>query len=402
MGDAQQLFTVDGHRSGDCTVAAVRLLVAPDKFKGTLTARQAAEAIERGWRRERPHDDVQLMPLADGGDGTLDVLAPADGSDGSRRIRARVSGPLGDPVEAEFGIRGATAIVEMARASGLELVPEPRRDVRRATTRGTGELVRAALDAGATTILVCVGGSATNDGGVGFASALGVRFLDATGEPVRDGGAALVDLVRIDLRPGDHRLTTATVVGVTDVDNPLCGAHGASAVYGPQKGADPATVGELDRALGHLAAVVHRDLGLDLADEPGAGAAGGLGFGLLAFAGARLRRGVDVVMETLRFDERLDGADLVMTGEGSFDAQSMRGKVPDGVIRAAQLAGVPCAIVCGRAEAAAPDGVALRSLVQYVGPDAAMSDARGSLERLASDLAAEADALVADRAGRHA
>ena len=380
----------------------MRLLVAPDKFKGTLTARQAAEAIERGWRRERPDDDVQLVPLADGGDGTLDVLAPADGSDGSRRIRARVTGPSGDPVEAEFGIRGVTAIVEMARASGLELVSEPRRDVRRATTRGTGELVRAALDGGATTILVCVGGSATNDGGVGFASALGVRFLGASGEHVRDGGAALVDLATIDLRPRDPRLTSTTVIGVTDVDNPLCGAYGASAVYGPQKGANPEAVWELDRALGHLAAVVHRDLGLDLADEPGAGAAGGLGFGLLAFAGARLRRGVEVVMETQRFDERLAGADLVITGEGSFDAQSMRGKVPDGVVRAAQLAGVPCAIVCGRAEVPAPEDVALRSLVEHVGRDAAMSEARGSLERLAADLAAGADTLVVGRAGRHA
>jgi glycerate kinase len=373
----------------------VRVLVAPDKFKGTLSARQAAEAIEHGWRRQRPDDDLELVPLADGGEGTLDALAPGDGSDGSRRVSLRVTGPLGEPVDAEFGVRGPTAIVEMARASGLELIAEGRRDPRRATTRGTGELVRAALDAGATTILVCVGGSATNDGGTGLARALGVRFLDDRGDEIPDGGASVLRLGRIDLTTLDRRLATATVIGVTDVDNPLCGPQGASAVYGPQKGADPDVVLELDRALARLAAVVHRDLGLDVADEPGAGAAGGLGFGLIAFAGARLRRGVDVVMETQRFDDRLDGTDLVITGEGSFDAQSLRGKVPDGVLRAARLAGVGCAIVCGRAAVAAPDGVTVRSLVEAFGERAALDDARGSLERLSADLAEDADAVVA-------
>jgi glycerate 2-kinase len=374
----------------------VRLLVAPDKFKGTLTARQASEAIERGWRRSRPDDDIELVPLADGGEGTLDALAP-DGIEGSRRIRSRVTGPLGDPVDAEFGLRGTTAVVEMARASGLQLLSEVRRDPRRTTTRGTGELVRAALDAGATTILVCVGGSATNDGGVGFASALGVRFSDERGDAIPDGGAALVRLARLDLSVVDPRLRAANVIGVTDVDNPLTGPRGASAVFGPQKGADADAVWELDRALGHLAAVVHRDLALDLADEPGAGAAGGLGFGLMAFAGARLRPGVDVVMKTQRFEERLVRADLVITGEGSFDAQSMHGKVPDGVVQASRLAGVPCAIVCGRAEAPPPEGVTLRSLVDAVGEAAALEEARGSLERVAEQLASDADALAAER-----
>ena len=372
----------------------MRVLVAPDKFKGTLTARQAAEAIERGWRRERPHDAIDVVPLADGGDGTLDVLAPDDGRDGSRRVGVGVTGPLGDPVVAAFGVRGGTAVIEMARASGLELVAPARRDPRRATTRGTGELVRAALDEGVTTVLVCVGGSATNDGGAGFASALGARLLDERGATIADGGAALLRLARIDLTPLDRRLATVRVIGVTDVDNPLCGPHGASATYGPQKGADPDAVLELDRALGHLAAVVHRDLGLDLADEPGAGAAGGLGFGLLAFAGARLRRGVDVVMEAQGIEERLPNVDLVVTGEGSFDVQSLRGKVPDGVVRAARLAGVRCAIVCGRSSIDAPTGVTVRSLVGSVGAHAAMADARRSLERVAAELAAEADRVV--------
>ena len=380
----------------------MRVLVAPDKFKGTLTARQAAEAIEHGWRRERPDDDLELVPLADGGEGTLDALAPGDGTDASRRITVRVAGPLADPVDAEFGLRGPMAIVEMARASGLALIAEARRDPRRATTRGTGELVRAALDAGATTILVCVGGSATNDGGTGFARALGVRFLDERGDTMPEGGTALLQLSRIDLTPLDPRLATATVIGLTDVDNPLCGPHGASAVYGPQKGADPAAVMELDRALARLAAVVGRDLGVDLADEPGAGAAGGLGFGLLAFAGARLRRGVDVVMETQRFDDRLAGADLVITGEGSFDDQSLRGKVPDGVIHAARLGGVRCVIVCGRASAPAPEGVAVRSLVQAFGEKAALGEARRSLEELSAELAAEAGQLVTGAADRRA
>lgn len=373
----------------------MRVLVAPDKFRGTLTARQAAEAIERGWRRERPKDEIALVPLADGGEGTLDVLAPREGADGSRRIGARVTGPLGDPVEAEFGLRGSTAVVEMARASGIELLGPARRDPRRATTRGTGELVRAALDAGASTILVCVGGSATNDGGTGFASALGVRFLDGEGGELPDGGSALLRLARIDGRGLDPRLATATVIGVSDVDNPLNGPHGASAVYGPQKGADPDAVWELDHALGHLAAVVHRDLGLDLAAEPGAGAAGGLGFGLLAFASARLRPGVEVVMEALDFEEQVAAADLVVTGEGSFDAQSLHGKVPAGVLRAAQLAGARVAILCGRAAAPVPEGVTLRSLVDAVGEEAAIADARTSLEGLASELATTAEAVVA-------
>ena len=374
-----------------------RVLVAPDKFKGTLSAAEAADAILEGWRSVQPAAEVERVPIADGGEGTLEALVDALGG---RIHRASVSGPLGERVEAEYGLAadGVQGVVEMARASGLQLLSEVRRDPRRTTTRGTGELVRAALDAGATTILVCVGGSATNDGGVGFASALGVRFCDERGDAIPDGGAVLVRLARIDLSAVDPRLRAATVIGVTDVDNPLTGPRGASAVYGPQKGVDADAVWELDRALGHLAAVVHRDLGLDLADEPGAGAAGGLGFGLMAFTGARLRPGVEVVMETQRFEQRLIGTDLVITGEGSFDAQSMHGKVPDGVVRASQLAGVPCAIVCGRAEVPAPEGVTLRSLVDEVGETAAFEEARGSLERVAEQLASDADALTAERA----
>jgi glycerate kinase len=370
----------------------MRVLVCPDKFRGTLTARQAGEAIERGWRRARPDDDIEVVPLADGGEGTLDVLAPPN-DDATRRMIERVTGPLGDPVDAAFGLRGATGVIEMARASGLELVPADRRDPSRTTTWGTGELMAAAIEAGARRLLVCLGGSATNDGGVGMAAALGARFLDATGEPIGRGGGSLVALDRIDAGPVFDLVRAVEVIGVTDVDNPLCGPAGASTVFGPQKGASPDDVIVLDRALAHLAAVAARDLGADRSREPGAGAAGGLGFGLLAFAGARLRRGVEVVMDAVGFQERLAAASVVVTGEGAFDAGSLHGKVPAGVLQASALAGVPVAVLCGVASADAP-GAVVRSLVDLVGRDRALTDARGSLELLAQQLADEAPGRV--------
>lgn len=365
----------------------MRVLVAPDKFRGTLTARQAAEAIETGWRRARPDDVVDLVPMADGGEGTLDALVDAQGG---RLVATTAAGPLGDPVDAAFGIvetaDGLTGVVESARASGLALLGETRRDPLRTTTRGTGELILAALSAGARRMVVCLGGSATNDGGVGMAAALGIRFLDVHGRDVADGGAALLDLARIDGRGQHPAVAGTTFLGATDVENPLCGPAGASHVYGPQKGASPDDVFLLDRALAHLAAVVHHDLGIALKDEPGAGAAGGLGFGLLAFCGARLRRGVDVVMEAVDLGGRMEGAALVITGEGSLDTQSLYGKVPAGVIRLAELHSVPVAVLCGRSEVS-PDGVTVRSLVDRVGEAAALGDARRSLELLASELA---------------
>jgi glycerate kinase len=365
----------------------MRVLVCPDKFRGTLTARDAADAIARGWRRARPDDDHDIAPLADGGEGTLDVLAPVD--DGSaRRIARSVTGPLGAPVRATAGVLLGTGIVEMARASGIQLLREGRRDPRRTTTRGTGELMRAMLDEGVERMLVCLGGSATNDGGAGMARALGVRLLDAAGDDIGEGGAALLELARIDARGVDPRLATADVVGLTDVDNPLCGPRGATATFGPQKGASSDDVWELDRALGHLAAIVARDLGVDLQHEPGAGAAGGLGFGLLAFCGAALRPGVQVVMEALGFEERIARSDVAITGEGSFDEQSLRGKVADGVIRTAAIAEVPVAVVCGRATVH-PAGVTVRSLVERVGPDRALDDPVRSVELVAEEVASE-------------
>jgi glycerate 2-kinase len=379
-------------------IRRVRVLVAPDKFRGTLTAAQAAEAIRAGWVRERPADQLDLVPMADGGEGTMDALV---GALGGTVERADVTGPLGDPVPARFGMAagpgGPLGIVEMALASGLDLVPERRRDPGRTTTRGTGELMRTALDAGAARLLVCLGGSATNDGGTGMAAALGVRFLDGEGRDLRRGGEALIDLARIDASGLHPALARTVVIGACDVDNPLTGPAGASAVYGPQKGASPEQVLVLDRALGHLASIVHRDMGVDPHEEPGAGAAGGLGFGLLAFCGARLRRGVDVVMDAVGLADRVQGCELAITGEGALDEQSLRGKVPAGVIGLAEDAGVPAAVLCGRS-VVQPDGVTVVSLVDRVGEEAAVNDARRSLELVSQELAARVGDLVEEPA----
>ncbi len=372
----------------------MRILVAPDKFRGTLTALQACRAIETGWRRVRPADVLDLVPMADGGEGTLEALV--DGL-GGRTVPARVSGPLGDPVDAAFGLvrteEGPAAVVEMATASGLALVSEARRSPLRATTRGTGELIREALEYRPARVIVCIGGSATNDGGAGMAQALGTSLLDAEGEPVPPGGAGLLRLARIDVSGMAPGVAATAFVVAGDVDNPLTGPMGASHVYGPQKGASPDDVLLLDRALGHLAAVVHRDVGIDLRDAPGAGAAGGLGFGLMAFCGARMRPGVEVVMEAVGFDDRLSRADLVITGEGKLDEQSLRGKTPAGILRAAKEAGVPAAIVCGRAEIEVP-GVPVASLVATVGEERAIGDTRRALEDVAQELAGRAEALA--------
>ena len=382
-----------GRRRG-LYIRGVRILVAPDKFKGTLTAQQAAEAVAWGWSRVRPDDVIEVVPMADGGEGTMDAVVGAMGG----RVRpATVGGPLGDPVEAAYGLvrdgQGTGAVVEMALASGLGLLAEARRRPGRTSTRGTGELMVRAMEEGASRVLVCLGGSATNDGGTGMARAFGYRFLDGNGDEVAPGGAALLDLQRIDatdLHPG---LAALSVTGACDVDNPLTGPSGASAVYGPQKGASPEDVVLLDRALGHLAAVVHRDLGISLHEQPGAGAAGGLGFGLLAFCSARLRPGIEVVMDALGLAPRIARSDLVITGEGSLDAQSLHGKTPAGVLSACELAGVPAIIVCGRAEIA-PEGVVVASLSDRVGSEAALADARSSLTLVAEELAARADELA--------
>jgi glycerate kinase len=331
--------------------------------------------------------------MADGGDGTLDALVAAlDG----RRVPARVTGPLGDPVDAEYGLvegrAEVTAVIEMARASGLTLVSPGRRDPLRATTRGTGELILAACRAGARTVLLCIGGSATNDAGAGMAQVIGIRLLDANGADVRPGGAGLAELARIDLGGLDPAVASAAFVVATDVDNPLVGPQGASAVYGPQKGASEADVTILDRALGHFAAIVHRDLGIDVRDVPGAGAAGGLGAGSMAFLGARIRPGVDVVMEALDLPQRIHAVDVAVTGEGRFDQQSLRGKVPAGLMRIAAVAGVPVIVLCGEAATELPgEGVEVLSLSDRYGGEAATERAGPLLEELAVEVAARTD-----------
>ena len=377
----------------------MRVLVAPDKFKGTLTAEQAARAIETGWRRAQPGAEIQSVPMADGGEGTLDALVAALGGE---RHTAEVSGPLGDRVRAEFAMVGGApeplGVVEMARASGLELLAPSRRDPKRTSTRGTGELILAACRGGARRVVVCIGGSATNDAGAGMAQALGIRLLDREGRSLRPGGAALFDLDGIDMRGLDPSVKQARFVVATDVDNPLTGPQGASAVYGPQKGASPDDVALLDEALRHFAAVVHRDLGIDVRDVPGGGAAGGLGAGLIAFLGASVRPGVEVVMEAVRLRERLQRVDVAVTGEGKFDRQSLRGKVPAGVLREAAEARVRAVILCGQRdpEARPPDAaVVVASLAERFGLDLAMERPREMLESLAGEVAGRVGAEAA-------
>ena len=324
----------------------MRIVLAPDSFKESLTARQVCEALERGLATQLDAEFVHV-PMADGGEGTVQSLVDATG--GELRTTT-VTGPLGQPVEATWGILGdrTTAVIEMAAASGLGLVPAEHRDPRRATTRGVGELLLAAWQAGSSHVVLGIGGSATNDAGAGLAQALGVRLLDDDGHELEPGGAALARLARIDASGRDPRLARTTLEVACDVTNPLCGPQGASAVYGPQKGADPDCVAELDAALAVFARVVQHDLGRRVADVPGAGAAGGLGAGLLALAPhARLRPGIDITMEHARLAEHLRGADLVITGEGRMDAQTRFGKTPIGVARAAQQAGVPVIGIAG-------------------------------------------------------
>ncbi|HEX8098941.1 MAG TPA: glycerate kinase [Actinomycetota bacterium] len=374
----------------------MRVLVAPDKFKGTLTAPEAAQAIATGWRRGDPSSEVETIPMADGGEGTLDALVSALNGE---RFTERVAGPLGDPVTAEFGVvearEGRTGVVEMARASGLELLSPGRREPKRTTTRGTGELILAACRQGVRRVVVCIGGSATNDAGAGMAQALGARLLDAGGREIRAGGAALLDLARIDVTTMDRAVSGVEFLVATDVDNPLTGPTGASSVYGPQKGASAEDVRLLDDALRHFAAVVYRDLGVDIREVPGAGAAGGLGGGLIAFFGAKLRRGIDVVMEAVRFRTRMEGADLVVTGEGRLDEQSLRGKVVDGVIGVANELRIPVMVLCGEQRIEVP-GIEVHSLIERFGREAAFDRVRQVLPDLAAEAAGRARSERAD------
>jgi glycerate kinase len=324
----------------------VKVVVAPNAFKGSLTATQAAHAIALGVRDVFPKADVVEVPVADGGDGTVEALVSA--LHGEYRT-AGVEGPLGDVVKATYGLtdHARMGIVELASASGLTLIPTERRDPRRASTYGFGQLLEAVRTSGASKVIAGLGGSATNDGGAGMAQALGYRLLDAAGRDIPRGGAALARLVSIDAAGFDRGWEAVSVDVACDVTNPLTGPTGASAVYGPQKGADEAAVRELDAALSRLAAVIERDLGKKVADLPGAGAAGGAGAGLLAFLDARLVPGAPLVVSASGFDQKLEGADLVITGEGRVDVQSAYGKAPGEVAKRGKAAKIPVLLIAG-------------------------------------------------------
>jgi len=367
----------------------LRVVVAPDKFKGSLTAVQAAGAIAAGFAAAHPGAMIVQLPVADGGEGTVDAALTA----GFTPHRVVVQGPTGQPVTAVFAAREGTAVIEMAEASGLRLLPPTRPAPLTASSYGTGELVRAALDTGASRIVLGVGGSASTDGGAGMAQALGAQLLDATGRQVLPGGAGLAQLHRIEVADLDARLADTEVVVASDVDNPLCGLRGAAAVYGPQKGATADDVAALDAALSHYAQLLHRDLNIDVAEVPGAGAAGGTGAGALAFLGARLTSGIALLLEVVGFAEAIRGADLVITGEGSLDAQSLHGKAPIGVARAA--GGIPVIALVGRLEVVPEQlravGITGARALLELEPDVAIAqrDAERLLTELAGQVAAE-------------
>jgi glycerate kinase len=376
-------------------VSETRLVVvAPDSFKGSLSAVQAALAMERGVLEAWPDSRVVKVPIADGGEGTVEALVTATCG---RYQTCTVRGPLGRPVEARWGILGdgRTAVVEMAAASGLTLVPEGRRDPRIASTFGTGQLIRAVLDAGFRRLVIGIGGSATNDGGSGMAKALGVRLLDGRGDTLPEGGAALSRLASVDLSRVDARLAGAEILVACDVDNPLTGPRGASAIYGPQKGATPAVVAELDAALERYAAISSQATGRDVAGLPGAGAAGGLGAGLLLFTPARLVPGIDLVLDSTRFDDQVRGASLVVVGEGRTDHQTAMGKAPVGVARVAARHGVPVLLVSGSLGPGAEEVLAhgIGRIVQASPPEMPLQEA---MDRAAELLQAAVAASLRD------
>lgn len=370
----------------------MRVLIATDKFAGTLSAAEAAHAIEAGWRRGDPEADLDLAPVSDGGPGFVEVLNVALGG---HLLAVPASGPLGDRVQGGVLRHGDTAYVEIAQACGLHLVAEQHRDPTRTTTYGVGELLAASLGDGARRCVLGLGGSATNDGGAGMLAGLGARPT----RTLRRGGLALGQLGEVDLAPARERVAGRELILATDVDNPLLGTNGASSVFGPQKGASPDQVLALDTALEHWASLTGSDApdapgapdaadAADAADAPGAGAAGGLGFGLYLL-GARRESGIEAVLRSIRLDERARDADLVLTGEGSFDHQSLRGKAPSGVARAAAAHGKPCVVFAGAVSVDGRDMAASGIAAAH-----ALVDSAGSVEAAMARPAAELAALA--------
>ena len=323
----------------------MKILIASDSFKGSLSSIEVADNLEIGLRRIYADAEIFKLPVADGGEGTVDTLV--SGMGGSL-VRTEVVGPSGNLIESGFGILpGGEAIIEMAAASGLTLVKDGKLDPMNTTTYGTGQLILKALEMGCKRIYIGIGGSATNDGGMGMAQALGVSFKDFRGNELNYGGGALKDIETIDITGRTKLLDGAEIIIMSDVTNPLCGEKGASRVYGPQKGADPEMVDAVDRNLHRYAETIKEFIELDVLDMPGSGAAGGLGAGLVAFCNGRLERGIEMILDILKFEEKVVGADIVITGEGRIDSQSSYGKVPSGVARRAIAKGVPVIAIAG-------------------------------------------------------
>ncbi len=358
----------------------MKIIIAPQAFKGSLTAEEAARAMQTGVKAAGPAIETVFLPISDGGSGTVRALVEATSG---KLMQTAVTGPLEEKVTAVWGILGdgKTAAIEMSAASGLALVPAGRLDPMKATTFGTGELILAALDAGCKSIIIGLGDSATVDGGAGMAEALGIRLLDEKDRPIPCGGGGLAALHHIDFSGRDSRIAGVRISGACDVTNPLCGTQGAAAVYGPQKGATADMVAVLDANLRHLSEIIEKETGDNIRELPGSGAAGGLGAGLVAFLGAELKSGIDLVLGAIRFDEHLSGADLVITGEGRIDFQTAFGKTAVGIARRAQQRQVPVLALCG----ALGDGYqklyecgisAMASILpRCMDPDGAMKDA---------------------------
>lgn len=370
--------------------AVLRVLLAPDKFKGSLTATEVASALRRGMLGARPDLTIRCLPVADGGEGTLEAAEAA----GFERVPVRASGPTGEPVDTAYARRGSTAVVELADVVGLGRLPGGRPDPLGATSRGVGEVIAAAVDAGCRRVVLGIGGSACTDGGAGMVQALGASLTDEAGQELASGGGPLVSAAALDLR-GLRSLDEVELVIASDVDNPLAGEHGAAVVYGPQKGATPADVGRLDAGLGRWAELVAEATGRDLRAVPGAGAAGGVGFGALAVLGGTVRPGVGVLLDLLDFDTALEGVEVVVVGEGSLDEQSLHGKAPVGVAAAARRAGARVVAVCGRLGVAGErlhdHGIDRVYALSDVEPDPArsMANAGELLERVGGQLAAD-------------
>lgn len=369
---------VDGH-----------ILIAPDKFKGSLSARQVAEHLAAGLARALPGPELRQVPIADGGDGTLDAALAA----GFRRVPVTASGPTGRPLEAAYAEADGVALVELAQASGLSRLPHGTRVPLRASSFGTGEMIRAALEDGCHTIVLGLGGSACTDGGAGMLQALGVHLRDQHGAELGHGGDALGELARADMAELHRAVGDTEFVVASDVDNPLLGRHGAAAIYGPQKGATAAQIAQLDAALARLAEVLPAEVGQDIqsAGLPGTGAAGGVGFAAQVVLGASMRPGIDYLLDLLGFHDQLPGTSHVITGEGSLDEQTLRGKAPAGVATAARAADVPVLAVAGRCSLTraelAKAGFAAAYALSDVEPDPqrCITHAGPLLEQLASE-----------------